>query len=150
MPRSLKVTDISDREILRAIYEEAGSGGWANMEEIAERFFSMRGEDRRRFAMRCTATRLAYMKRTLNVVMKRVMYDKENHTKYTQWALTKQGEQFLLGQLTDAQTRALTNVDEGKLIATAEVVLNRYSVVRLPVATMIRRQWQHAYGQRRR
>lgn len=147
---SLRISDVSDREILRAVYEEAGDGGWANMEDIAERFFSMRGDDRRRNAMRCTSTRLAYMKRVLNVVMRRVMYDKENHVKYTQWALTSQGEKFLRGQLTPAQEKALTDADEGKLIATAEVVLSRYGIVRMPVATMLRRQWQYAYGQRRR
>lgn len=151
MPPSLRVTDFSDREILRIIDEVAGPGGWADMIHVAERIFPsyMKGEERRRTAMRCVGTRLSWMKR-FGVVTRRVRYDKDNHTKYTQWCLTSNGEKFLRGHLTKPQEDALMHADEGKLIATAEVLLNRYTGIRIPVATMIRRQWQYANARRRR
>lgn len=150
MPLSLRVTDVSDREILRVIFDEADDEGWADLEDIANRFFSMRGEDRRRSAMRSCATRLAYMKRTLNVVKKRVMVDKIEHREYTQWALTAQGHHFLNGQLTASQQSSLSSADDGKLVAATEIISNRYMTVKAPVATMIRRQFQYGYGHRRR
>lgn len=151
MPPSLRVTDFNDREILRIIDEVADKDGWADMLLIAERIFPtyMRGESRRRTATRCVGTRLSWMKR-YGVVTRRIMQDRETHTRYTQWSLTSAGETFLRGHLTAAQEAALMDADDGRIVAAAEILAQRYIGINRPTATMIRRQWQFGYGQRRR
>lgn len=152
MPLSLRVTDFNDREILRIIDDVAGSDGWANVEHIAERIFptAMRRKyEGRTTALRCVATRLSWMKR-FGVVRNRVQLDKVEKVKYTQWSLTSSGDQILRGSLTASQTKVLEEADQGRVVAAAEILANRYISLNKTAATMVRRQWQYGDGQRRR
>jgi len=149
---SLRVTDFNDREILRIIEDECDEEGWTDIWYIAERCLPthMRAANaRRNSALRCTVSRLSYMKR-LGLVERRIMHDKEKQTRYTQWRVKEAGLVFIKSTLTQAQRDKVIGADDGVLNEYAELLATQYTILGHLSAAMMRRQWQFGYGQRRR
>lgn len=149
---SLRVTDFNDREILRVIWDLGDHEGYADLEAVAWHFFPSRmkrGGANKSSAMHSVAGRLNYMRWSLGLLERQIVYNKLEQTKYTRWTLSSRGEKFLMGHLTVAQENALTKADGGTLLAAAELVVGNFLGMSDDDAAVIRRQFQYGYGQRR-
>jgi hypothetical protein len=147
---SLRVTDFNDREILRIVEDEADYEGWTDLSAVAERVLPthMRAtKARRESAIRCTASRLNYMRFALGIVDRRII---KGPPRETQWRVTKKGEVYLVNRLSPDTRKSISQGGAGALVEYAQLISTRYVGLDDLPATMIRRQFQFGQGQRRR
>jgi hypothetical protein len=158
-PESLRLFDFSDRELIAIVQECANSeGGWAQRRSIAAVIFPyLNGSgpiaadpDKVRHALRCTTSRLSWMK-YLGIVEKRV-YEKgeERLRQESEWALTTTGKRFLAGTLDQEERDILMLIPEDRLLNVTNVLTQRYQRASQTGAHLIRREWQHGTHPTRR
>jgi hypothetical protein len=141
-PRSLRVTEFSDRELLHILDDltkegKADSDGWVPVELISERC-ALRHPN----PVRCVVSRFGYMQRSHIAVI-------ERKPKELAYRLTGFGFSVVSGaKLTVTQRKALENLPDAKLLAVTGVLTQRYRAGGEQVGTLIRREF--TYGTMRR
>lgn len=137
-PISLRLSDFSDRELLRIIYDLSDEYGWVESVHLAEHLFPTQvraGREDKNQALRCVGQRLSWMKR-YGVVQRN-----EKDRKGT-WGLTGQGKLLLTGAIPAHERKVIENLKENQLLDLTETLSMRYFYAGDVAATMMRRQWQ--------
>lgn len=136
MPRSLRLADFSDRELLALIVDLADSDlGGVSTAALAE---VIRPDVK--YPLTSVGIRLGYLKR-LGLLTR--------DTVTRQWHLTMVGYQFTRGRLTAAQNRAIGALDDPGAAWVATEALSALLADAGPEqATLMRRQWTHGWAQR--
>lgn len=118
----LRMTDISDREVLALIDQEADEEGYTESVFIAEalwpRAMSNGNETAKRAAMGAVATRLSWMAR-LGVVVR------AEGTGMARWALTGDGEELLAGKLTAGTQHAIERLSGAQTVLATQRIAER-------------------------
>jgi hypothetical protein len=127
---SLKLSDLSDREVLAIVDDVSRSDSWSTGDDIAEAL-GLEGPTRRQ----SVGTRLGWIKRLSGTV--------ERHHKFGWWRLTSLGEDVVKGKLTAAEQRSLQRLEGAKLIlATRELGTSRARTSK-SLNNLMRREWMH-------
>jgi hypothetical protein len=134
-PRSMKLDDVSDREVLALLADVADGDGTASTLDLATAM-----DLGTKHPLSNVGVRLAYLRRIK-------MVDREPTTK--RWFLTSMGLQYVAGRLSATQQRALESLkSEGAAWAATESLSRLLKDAGDSQATMMRRQWQHGWAQR--
>lgn len=142
---NLTLAAYSDRELLGVIADLADNDGWVETAHLATRAFGagIQSEPKRQaHAHRCVGIRLGWMRR-YGVV-------ERDKSAPGRWRLSSAGEDFLSGRLRAAQSRAVTEADDGQMLHLATTMAERYYAAGPTAATMMRRAWQHGLSKRGR
>lgn len=135
MPRSMKLDDVSDREVLAMLQDVADGDGMASTLDMATAM-----DLDTKHPLSNVGVRLAYLRRI-------EMVQRDPDTK--RWYLTSMGTQYVAGRLSATQTRALESLkSEGAAWAATESLSRLLKDAGDSQATMMRRQWQHGWAQR--
>src|ERR1700749_4815223 len=136
MPRyGYTIADASDRELAAIVHQVAGSDGQATTRDIADE-----GGLATKHPLTNVGVRLGYL-RKIGIL------DRDPETRG--WFLPPIGERFMSGQLTAAQRRALAALSEGSSVAATEALAALLAEANQVQQTMMRRQWQHGWANRR-
>lgn len=135
MPRSMRLADFSDRELL-ALMQDVGDGdGSVSTADLATAL-----DLKTKHPLTNVGVRLGYL-RKIGML--------ERDTESQRWYMTPLGERFVHGHLTAAQRRALDAVrDEGSAWAATESLASLLGGASEAQATMMRRQWQYGWARR--
>jgi hypothetical protein len=135
VPRSMKLNDVSDREVLALCSDIAGPEG-----DFSTADFAAAVDMAVKHPLSNVGVRLGYLRRI-------GMIERDLDSK--RWYLTPLGVTYVRGSLTTAQRRALEALrDEGSAWAATEQLAALLQDASLSQATMMRRQWQHGWAQR--
>ena len=127
--QSLKLFDLSDREILHIVHGEQDTFGWASSYDIADRL----GIDREHPAQ-CVGARLSWLKQ-YGVV--------EKHETKRAWRVTRAGRGMMNGELTDAQRRMLADMDNARTLMLIRGVTQRLQRSGQSAARLYDREWRY-------
>lgn len=133
----LRMTDMSDREVLGLVEDQADEDGWTEAAAVATALWpriyngSANAESQVK-AARAVASRLAWMRR-YGIV------DREEKSR--RWALTREGEHLLNGKLSGAQASAIKSLKGSTLVLAIHEVTERPADEML--ATLMRRAWRY-------
>lgn len=134
----MKITDVSDREVLAILRDATNGDGQASTLDIATRFDYNTESGH---PLTNVGVRLGYLRKI-------GMIERDADTRG--WYLTQLGERFVRGKLTAGQQRALDALrDEGAAWAATESLSRLLGEASDAQRTMMRRQWQHGWAQRR-
>lgn len=134
-PRSMKLADVSDREVLALLRDVADGDGTVSTLDLATAM-----DLGTKHPLSNTGVRLAYLRRI-------GMVQRDPDTK--RWYLTQLGSQYVAGRLSATQQRALESLrSEGAAWAATESLSRLLRDAGDSQATMMRRQWQHGWAQR--
>ena len=135
MPRSMRLADFSDRELLALIKDHGDSDGSVSTADLVVAI-----ELNTPHPLTNVGVRLGYLRRI-------GMLERDSDTR--RWYLTTLGDRFVRGHLTAGQRRALEALhDEGAAWAATESLSRLLGGASEAQATMMRRQWQHGWAQR--
>lgn len=135
MPRSMKLADVGDREVLALCQDISGPEG-----DFSTADFAAAVDMAVKHPLSNVGVRLGYLRRI-------GMIERDPATK--RWYLTPLGTVYVRGRLTAAQSRALEALrDEGSAWAATEQLSRLLQDAGEAQATMMRRQWQHGWAQR--
>lgn len=135
MPRSMKLDDVSDREVLALLRDVADADGTVSTLDIATAM-----DLETKHPLSNVGVRLGYLRRI-------GLLARDPDTK--RWYLTSVGSQFVAGRLSATQQRALESLkSEGAAWAATESLSRLLKDAGDSQATMMRRQWQHGWAQR--
>ena len=135
MPRSMKLDDVSDREVLALLRDVADVDGTVSTLDIATAM-----DLETKHPLSNVGVRLGYLRRI-------GLLARDPDTK--RWYLTSVGSQFVAGRLSATQQRALESLkSEGAAWAATESLSRLLKDAGDSQATMMRRQWQHGWAQR--
>lgn len=146
---SLRLLDLSDREVLLVVRDVADGDGWAWAYDVGERLGVVESHRRRAAAQRLSwLARFGAVEREhLSDEHGNLMYVTRQGTqrpKYGQrWRLTDIGELLALGKLRAAESRLLDDADEARMLLIARHVAAqaRHSAG----AKLIEREWRHQW-----
>lgn len=142
----MRMTDFSDREVLALVDQAADEEGWAESAEIASELWSRAmssGNGAAQQATHAVSTRLAYMARTLGVVVR----SPDSKHKAARWGLTDVGEELLRGRLSKG---VVNSID--RLTGTQTVIAVHQLTARGDddmTAALMRRAWVYGTSARR-
>lgn len=150
---SLRVVDVSDREVLWWLHDAADPDGWASSKEIVvSTGKGMWAEPDH--AHKIVSGRLSWLMRYGAVQREhlekdgRPMFTKAGKPKYGQrWRLLPTGEQWMRGRLPKPVERALEGADIGTLGVALRVLHEQYGTNNDTVKALLRREW--TFGTRR-
>lgn len=152
MPRtrreiSLKVTDFSDRELLAIASTIQNADGKIEIQRVAEEIWpkTMKDEDAAWHARHCVAIRFAYMRR-MGVIDK---YSRNGKPEHGVWELTEFGEEFVRGNVTAAQERAIIGSRPGQELELMALMGTLFEKADEDAATLMRREFQFRAYRRR-
>lgn len=148
---SLRLEDLSDREVLLVVRDVAELDGWAYAEDVGAQL-GIVAEHRRRAA----AVRLSWLSRFGAVEREhlvdafgnlRYINDDRGRPKYGQrWRLTEVGEALADGKLRAAQQRSVDDADDAQLLLVARAVAERARHSgNATSAKLIEREWRHRW-----
>lgn len=127
--KSLKLEEMSDRELLWVVHDLQGEDG-ARTSAIAAKLGIVH-----KYPVQCVGTRLGYM-RSKGLVDREFLFNESHYT------VTAAGEQVMKGKLTTSQTNMINRLSEGDMIMLMRHVTGRYGLMDTPMATVMRREWQ--------
>lgn len=134
-PRSMKLDDVSDREVLALLRDVADADGMVTTLDMATAM-----DLGTKHPLSNVGVRLAYLRRI-------GMLERDPDNK--KWYLTSIGQQYVAGRLSATQQRALESLrTEGAAWAATESLSALLKEAGDAQATMMRRQWQHGWAQR--
>jgi hypothetical protein len=144
---SLKLSDMSDRELLLAMMDVAGPDGFVDRYEIAQHL-GMKGEN----AARSVSVRLAWMARWATVERELLWDDNGNaimnragtqQRQGQRWALTAKGRAIASGALKKSQENALEGMDEATMLLIVQRVARSSIEGGTSSEALIRREWNY-------
>jgi hypothetical protein len=146
----LKVTTVSDREVLWWLDDAADGEGWATSREIVAQLGGngLFVHDR---PWALVAQRLSWLMR-YGVVDREHLSDEKGHPRYykdgkpvygQRWKLTPIGEKFMRGSLTKGQQKDLDSMSEDRLVAMVEAIASSYDKLDTPVQFLTKRAWRY-------
>ena len=137
---SLKITDMTDRELL-ALLADIETGGWSDVQTLAEAIWPRRAATDGRHCRRVLLTRLAWITRMSGMV--------EKHDKLPlMYRLTDDGYAFLDAKLTAGQRNVITHASDEKLAEVMALLGDRYGKIGGEMQWLVRREWQHRAARR--
>ena len=137
MPRSMRIADVSDREVVALAQDVAHGNGGFTTADLAVRFGYDLESDHHPLGH--VGVRLGYLR-------KLGMFERDETGL---WYLTPLGGRFARGGLTATQRKALESLkDEGAAWAATESLARLLGGAGDTQAAMMRRQWQHGWAQR--
>jgi hypothetical protein len=148
---SLRLIDLSDREVLLVVADVADDDGWAYAYDVAERLGVADA-----YRRRAGAQRLSWLKR-YGAVEREHEADEHGNLMYVagdphrprygqRWRLTATGEALASGRLRAAQQRAVDDADEAQLLLVARIVAERARASSSSAAAkLIEREWRHRW-----
>jgi hypothetical protein len=132
----LRLSDLSDREILLVVADTADDEGWSTADDVGERL-GMPEESRRRMA----AMRLSWMAR-----YGAVQSDPDRPGGMSRWRLTAIGQAIAQGRLRRAHERAVDDADDAQLLLLSRIVAERArGSGSSAAAKLIEREWRHRW-----
>lgn len=129
---SLRIDDLSDREMLHIVDQAAGEDNWAHTHDIANAL-GLTTKNRHQ----CVGARLA--------VMKQNGYVKKHREERMTWAITKLGEEMKNGVLDQTTEGQLHSLDVGGQILALRTVA-RDTLGKKMAGSAIRREFKHQQG----
>ena len=142
---SMRLYDLSDKELLAIIEDVADEEGWASRNDVAAVIFpfvKMEGPRARvQHALRCVGIRFAWLRR-YGVLAKR-----DGKSKDSFWRLTSEGRNLLMGELSHLEREALLMLGEERLVAATTMLARHFQAANPIAATLVRREW--LYGTQR-
>jgi hypothetical protein len=135
---TLRITDMTDRELVEIIADMVPPGDWVSAREIAQEIWPRRADDHTRLSV---LRRLSFMRSRAGLVEK---HDKQPD----QWRLSPRGEVFRTAKLKAAQVRMLDTADSDQLVEVMNVLGSFYHDLADESAWLLRREWQHHLGRR--
>ena len=130
---SLKLYDLSDRELLHVVMDEQDAEGWTASTAIADRLGITH-----RYPNQCVGTRMSWMKR-YGVV--------EKHPTRHAWKVSRSGQTLMNGDLTASQKQTLDAMDSARVLMLTRWLTGRYRRSGESAGHLYRREWN--YGTRR-
>ena len=136
MPRhSLKLLELSDRELLHAMLDLADEEGYASVFDLAEEF-----NIDHKHARQCVAQRLSWLKRYGAV---------ERLDGEPRWRPTSKGLAIARGSLSPEQREALDGLSSEQMLEATRLVTGRYRRIGDTAAHLMRREWTYGtYGRK--
>lgn len=144
MAHHLRLTDMTDREVLAIVASQADEEGYAESPAVAEALWPsviQNGNgDAKLLAIKAVSQRLSWMAR-YGIVRRRQPQKGEPRPKYATWTLTDVGERLLHGKLKVSTTNAIDNLD-GTAMVLAVHRLTEHDRDGT-IETLMRRAWQY-------
>lgn len=148
---SLKLVDLSDRELLLVLRDVADWDGFASAVDVAERL-GVRGEH----PHRSVAVRLSWLKRYGAVERE---HERDPHTGallyrgekpvYTQrWKMTDTGMAMAVGKLNKSQEATLDKLKDGQMLMAMRWVSQRVAGSDPTVSKLMDREYRYGIGRR--
>lgn len=128
--KTLRLWDMSDREILYVIDEEAdpANAGWTSSYDIADRLGITSD-----YPATSVGQRLSWLRRYGAV---------EKKEKESAWRLTRAGRALKAGQLAASDEALLDSMDSAQVLMLTRYLTGRYKGVGQAASNLIRREWQ--------
>jgi hypothetical protein len=146
---SLRLADMSDREVLLIVHDLQDSEGWVDSLDMADRM-GMK-HDRRRSTV---ASRLAWLRR-YGAMEREFLWDensnpivnrKGEHRMGQRWRLTAIGEVIALGKLKAAQEKAVSELDDSQFLLLTRALAGRVrGADDHTVQKLSEREWRHQF-----
>jgi len=149
---SLRLLDLSDRELLLVLRDVADGVGWATAVDIAERL-GVQGDH----PHRSVAVRLSWLKRYGAVEREHerdphtgaLLYTRGDKPVYTQrWKMTDIGLQMATGKLTKTQEAAFDRLKDGQMLMTMRWLSQRVVASDPTVGKLMDREYRYGTGRR--
>lgn len=146
----LRLEDLSDRELLLVMLDQADSEGFVDPMDLAD-VLGVVGEHPRRVV----TARLAWLKRWGAVEREHQTDDHGNAMRFTsgpqkgqprptqRYRLTAVGFDMANGSLRAAQEKALAGMDDGQMLLVTQWLTKRARESGTTVATLVRREWTY-------
>lgn len=147
---SLRLVDLSDREVLLVVRDVADGDGWAYAYDVGAQLGVV--EEHRR---RAAAQRLSWLRR-FGAVEREHLADENGNLLYTagdthrprwgqRWRLTDAGEAIALGRLRAPEQRAIDGLDEPAALLAVREIARRARYADVTLAKLIDREWRHQW-----
>lgn len=148
---SLKLADLSDRELLLVLRDVADGDGFASAIDVAERL-GVKGEH----PHRSVAVRLSWLKRYGAVEREHerdpqtgVLLYRGTKPVYTQrWKMTDVGFRMATGKLSKSQEAAFDKLKDGQMLMTMRVLSQRLVNSDPTVGKLMDREYRYGIGRR--
>lgn len=144
---SLKVTDISDREVLWWLHDAADDDGWASSKEIAENVGKGMWADPDS-AHKIVSARLSWLMRYGAVAREHLekdgqpMYHKNGRPKYGQrWRLLPWGEAWMRSRMSRGLENGIAKLQPHDFGVVIEAITDDYHRLDPTAQALLRRQW---------
>jgi hypothetical protein len=143
---SLKLADMSDRELLLAMLDVAGPDGYVDRYDVAQHL-GMQGEN----PARSVSVRLAWMARW-HTVERELLWDdngnpvltrKGEHRRGQRWRLTPRGMAIASGALKKSAENAVADMDEATMLLIVQRVAQSSIAGGSDAEALVRREWNY-------
>jgi hypothetical protein len=144
---TLKLSDMSDRELLLAMLDVAGPDGYVDRHDVAQHL-GMKGED----PARSVSVRLAWMARWQTVERELLWDDNGNaimnragteQRRGQRWRLTDRGRAIASGELKKSQENAVADMDEATMLLIVQRIARSSIEGGVAAEALVRREWNY-------